>query len=170
MFRVSIASLDFGSHTVTEYPSPEDLGLAPDAFSDVEVTIALDVGDKRVLADFDVAALANLTCDRTLEPFDERIEGRHTVLFVSPELAPDGGETDSLKILPAEAVEVDLTEPVRDTLLLAVPLRKVSPAAQAEPLPTTFGAPANDSGSGPDHWAALRTLASGSDDAPNPSD
>ena len=55
-----------------------------------------------------------------------------------------------------------MTEAVRDTLVLAVPARKVAPGAEDLDLPTVFGAPAAEAAIDP-RWEALRSLRSDDD-------
>ncbi len=156
MFRVHIASLPVGIHQETLRPTAEDLELDPDVFSDLEVRLLLDVAERRVLATYTAAATARLECDRTLAMYDQPVEGDHSVLFSSDAPSTDDDEVFALS---DDAVEIDLTEPVRDTLLLALPLRRVSPEARAAELPTAFGGPAEDEPAD-DRWAALQALRS----------
>ena len=166
MFRVPIAHLSDGLHTETLSPSADEVGLDPSVFSDVTVELRLDVRDRRVLAAFDVRATATLECDRTLEMYPQPLEGRHAVLFVPPGSASlDGDGDEDVLPLPSDATELDLTAPVHDTLLLAVPLRRVSPAGEALELETQYGA--DDTEAERDtRWDALRAL--GSDSPPRP--
>lgn len=153
MFRVRIAHLAIGLHQETDHPSADDLGLDPEVFSDIAVDLRIDVADRRVLVAFTVSATARLTCDRTLDLYDQPVEGDHAVLF-SADTPPDDEE---VFLLADDDQELDLTAPVHDTLMLALPLRRVSPAAQAAEIPTKFGGPSEDEPAD-DRWAALRAL------------
>ncbi len=167
MFRVRLASLPDGLHQETHCPTADDLGLDPEVFSDVEVDLRLDVADRRVLAAYTARATARLECDRTLDMYDQPVQADHAVLFSAD--APPEAADDDLQPLPEDALEIDLTGPVHDTLLLALPLRRVSPAAEAAEIPTAFGA-ADDGEAPTDHrWAALRALRSADGD-PDSSD
>ncbi|WP_412068832.1 YceD family protein [Rubrivirga sp. IMCC43871] len=162
MFRVSIASLTDGLHQETAHPTADDLGLDPDVFSDVEVALTLDLSERRVLAAYTARATARLECDRTLDLYDQPVEGSHAVVFTVDAISADDDETLPLE---ADAQEVDLTQSVHDTLLLAVPLRHVSPAAAEAELPTAFGSPSKDEPAD-DRWAALQALRpDGGDDS-----
>ena len=115
MFRVRIASLPDGLHQETLRPSAEALGLDPAVFSGVEVDVTLDVAERRVLAAFTARATARLACDRTLELYDQPVEGAHAVLFSAD--APMADEADDdVQPLPDDAQDLDLTAPVYDTL------------------------------------------------------
>lgn len=163
MLRVRIASLPLGLHQETLRPSADDLGLDPDVFSDLEVDLLLDIAERRVLARYVVRATARLECDRTLAMYDEPVEGEHAVLFSA--LAEPDAEDDDVLPLADDAVEVDLAAPVRDTLLLALPLRRVSPEARDAELPTAFGGP-GEGEPADDRWAALEALRAADDDGP----
>ena len=161
MFRVPISHLPDGLHAETLTPSAEDLGLDPDVFSGIAVALRLDVRDRRVLAAFDVTATATLECGRTLAMYPQPLEGAHSVLFVPP--GPDVSDDDEDVLpLPSDATEIDLTDPVRDTLLLAVPQRHVSPEGEALELETRFGE-ADPDAAGDTRWDALRALRSDDD-------
>lgn len=156
MFRVPIDILPDGAHAETLQPSVEDLKLDAEIFSDIHVDLRLDVNGRRILAMFDTRATARLECDRTLEMYGQPIEGSHAVLFVPPEASGEVEEDDDdVRVLADADTHIDLTEAVRDTLLLAVPLRHVSPAGEALDLQTTFGKAEADSDS---PWAALQAL------------
>lgn len=164
MLRVDLTALDDGLHEMELTPSPADLGLDPEVFSDIAVALQLDVAERRVRAAFATRAVATLECDRTLAEYQEQVEGAHEVLFTD---RPIGEEDEDVYPLPDHPPEVDLTEPVRDTLLLALPLRRVAPDAEEAEIPTRFGGP-GEGEPADDRWAALRQLRGElSDDDPD---
>lgn len=167
MLRIEINALPDGLHEQTVRPDAEAIGLDPAVFSEVEVDVRLDVADRRVLAAFDARAVATLACDRTLVEYRQPVAGSHTVLFVPPEVLPPGTEPDeSVVPLPDDAPAIDLAEPVRDTLVLALPARRLAPGAETLDLPTVFGADLDAEGRPVDtRWDALRNLRDGDDAA-----
>ena len=162
MLRVRIAPLSDGLHTEALAPTAGDLDLDPALFSDVAVEMQLAVATRQIVASFAVSATAHLVCDRTAEPFDQAVRGEHTVLIVAPDAPLAATDDEDVVVAADEASHADLTGPVRDTLMLALPLRRISPAAEALDLPTAFGRPADDAD---DRWAALGALRT-PDDAP----
>ncbi|MEO0557328.1 MAG: DUF177 domain-containing protein [Bacteroidota bacterium] len=160
VFRVPIDTLSDGVHVEALQPSAADLDLDPEVFSDIDVSLRLDVNDRRILAMFDTRATAQLECDRTLKMYGQPIEGSHAVLFVPPEASSeaDGGDDDEVRVLADTDTHLDLTDAVRDTLVLAIPLRHVSPEGEAMEVQTTFGDDSDDS-----PWSALRALGSDAD-------
>lgn len=164
MLRVDITPFDTGIHHIELTPSPEDIELDPDTFRDILVEARLDCHKDRILIAFDVSATAQLTCDRTLKPYEESLVGEYSVLFAPPPMAgQEGGEDDPYgEVLPLEPGdrEIDLTTPVRDTLLLAVPQRQIAPGAEEEDITTQFGDAETDDAIDP-RWQKLRELQSG---------
>ncbi len=159
MLSIKITPLGLGVHTFELHPTAEDLGLDPERFSEAEVRLRLERSTDRILVRFDASALARLECDRTLALFDQRLEGSYTVLFAPPEhlRAAESAHDDVRPLLPADQ-EIDLTEPVRDTLLLAVPARCIAPGAEAAELPLRFGSEAEGQERLDPRWEKLRTL------------
>lgn len=160
MLQIKITALELGVHTFELEPTPEAIGLEADRFSDIRVDVRLERGVDQILASFTASAVATLECDRTLQLFEQRIRGSYVVLFASPELieqSDDGGDGQDIRpLLPADQ-EIDLAGPVRDTLLLAIPTRKIAPGAEALDLPTQFGAPTGEDAVDP-RWEALKGL------------
>ena len=161
MLRIDIQPLSNGVHELDLTPSPEDLDVDAASFSDIHVDVRLDISLSRIYVQFTVSASAMLTCDRTLVDFTRRIDGSHAVVFVPPKDIDADDEDDNLFPLEKGVEEIDLTEIIRDTLLLAVPIRKIAPGAEDEELPTSFGEP--DEEDIDPRWKALKGLASDSD-------
>jgi uncharacterized protein len=160
MLPVDLSPLSNGQHDLVLTPEPEALDLDPEAFSDIEVHARLDyhnydVQHRRLVVRLGASATARLECDRTLAPYEERISGEHTALFS----ATADPEDEEVTLLGPDEQAVDLAEAVRETLLLALPMRRVAPEARDLPIDTTFGAHTDPDGTPIDpRWEALRSL------------
>ena len=159
MLELSIAALQPGTHTFHLHPPPEALDLDPAEFSDLEVEAHLDLQPRQALVNLDASATAHLVCDRTLVPFDQDIQGSHTFLFTSSPPSENTDLLDDVRPFSPDDLSLDLTEAVRDTLLLALPLRRIAPEAEDLDLQTEFGLPADGDNTDP-RWEALRHLSS----------
>lgn len=157
MVFLDLIPLKPGRHVLSLTPTADDLALEPGMFSDIHVEIELDLKDEQALVGFSAHAVAALTCDRTLKPFSLPVSGSHSVLFVAAGKNLEDSFNDSLQPLPEPGEPLDLTRPIRDTLLLALPVRRVAPGADAEELPSVFGE--GDDTTDP-RWEALRSLQS----------
>ena len=80
--------------------------------------------EKNILCKVYLKTVAHYTCDRCLEPFDNPLEFNFELLFRS---GKDKLETDEEDVvnLPAETVEVDLTERVIENLILEIPMKVI---------------------------------------------
>ncbi|MEZ4700543.1 MAG: DUF177 domain-containing protein [Rhodothermales bacterium] len=128
-------------------------------FRDISLHVRLDVQPDNVYVRITARGTARLICDRTVVPYDEAVSGDYAMLFVTRGAmdAQDDTMDDVVDLAPDED-EIDITEPVRDTLLLALPQRRVAPGADDEELPLQFGAPADPEENHDPRWDALRTL------------
>lgn len=161
MLTIDITSLPEGIHHLELDPSPGDVNLDPATFDDVRLDVVLQHHRDRILVKLQATATAELTCDRTLRPYDQAIEGAYNVLFGPPSMVgQEGEEFDEVRPLDSSDREIDLTDVVRDTLLLAIPQRRVAPDAEDEPITQTFGDTSEESDEGPadPRWNELQKL------------
>ena len=162
MLRVDLAPFDDGLHEMELDPTAADLDLDPEVFRDIAVALRLDVHDRRVRAAYVTRAVATLECDRTLDMYPQPVEGTHEVLFTTSPIAEDA---DDVYPFPEQDQVIDLTQPVRDTILLSLPLRRVSPEAEAQEIQTRFGD--SDEDATDTRWEALRRLLPPDEGAPS---
>ena len=153
MLRIDLRSRDAGYHSITLEPSPEEVGLEPKDLREILVDVRMDYDGKKALLNLTASAVASLVCDRTLVEFEQGIRGEYTVLYTTAE----GDEAvDEVRRLAASDEEIDITEIVRDTLLLAIPVRKLAPGAEEADIPVAFGQPAEEDID--PRWEALKAL------------
>jgi len=167
MLRIDLTPFEPGVHRLALTPEAATLDLDPERFADIRVDVLIDYDLDQAFVSLDASAAATLECDRTLVRFEQSIEGSYRLLFASPALGGDRREAgdkddfEEVRVLDPAARQLDLTDVVRDTLLLAVPARKVAPGAEDEAIPTVFGAPDDEEPSIDPRWEALRALRSG---------
>lgn len=153
MLRIDLRSLEAGYHEMSLEPAPADAGLDSDGFRDLLVEVGLDYDGKKALVMIKASAIASLICDRTLVTFDQSIKGEYSLLFSPNE---EGESEDEIRLISSTDEELDITDIVRDTLLLAIPARKIAPGANEAEIPVAFGAP-SDEDIDP-RWEALKAL------------
>jgi len=161
MLKIKITHLKPGVHEFAFDPEPEDLDLEAEQFSDINVGVRLDYHEDRILVQLQTAAVATLECDRTLQLYDQAVTGSYTMLFGPPDIVEtdEGGVSDVQVLYPSDQ-EIDLTDAVRETILLSLPVRRIAPGAEDIEIPTTFGALKNKDGKEIDpRWEALRKLS-----------
>ena len=168
MVHLEIGGFKSGGRSLSYELTADDLDLAPEEFEELAADIDLDREADRILVRLSVSGTAHLICDRTSEPFAQEVRGTHTLLFVPHDRVESLGDDsdDIIGFDPTDTV-LDVTDAVRDTLLLSVPVRKIAPGAEELEIPTRFG----DSGQDIDpRWEALKALQAQPEDAPTESD
>jgi uncharacterized protein len=162
MLRIDLTPFSNGVHHLTLKPDAQALDLNRDRFADIQVDTTLDIRHDQVLVTIKATAVATLECDRTLVLFEQPIGGTYSLLFTSPSRMPAKDEEDpfaEMQVLHPADRTIDLTNAVRDTLMLAIPVRKVAPEAEDQEIPTAFGVP-EDASATDLRWEALKTLRS----------
>lgn len=168
MLQIDIRSLKVGYHEFNLTPMPEEVELDPDLFQDLRVDVGMDFDGKKALVTLDCSAVVVLVCDRTQVQFEQPVKGRYSVLFAPSTGGNDESDEKNVRVLEASDEDIDITAEVRDTVLLAIPTRKVAPGAEDAEIPTVFG---NLSESEIDpRWEALRELKEQADWHEDPDD
>ncbi|MCU0331650.1 MAG: DUF177 domain-containing protein [Candidatus Kapabacteria bacterium] len=170
MVTISIQGLHDGVHPIDMSVPVGDIdGLGDEFRGDVHISGDITRNGKRMHLDVDVAAVAHLICDRSLEEYDEPIQCELSLDVVvdnelaikqasSPERMEDIiGVRDDQKVLL-------ISEDIRQELMLALPMRKVAPQWRDRDLSELYPS-AHESSSDrdannvvDDRWAALRSL------------
>ncbi len=160
MLQIDIQNLAVGLTELELTPSAEDVDLDPDVFSDIRVQARIDFDTHEAVVSLACFAVASLTCDRTVVDYEQPVSGKFTVLFVPSNRASgeEGESSQEVRPLLATDEEIEITDIVRDTLLLSIPIRKIAPGAVDVDVPTEFGTP-KESELDP-RWEALRALSS----------
>lgn len=112
-------------------------GLVPEFSDTVSVVGTVQRVGRKVHVTYTVTANATLVCDRSLEEFTELIS-----VHVSLDYAFDGElynrqlgtevEPDEIRGLREDAQEIDLTDDVRQDLVVALPMKRISPRYRSE--------------------------------------
>lgn len=160
MVTIDITDLSSGIHHLELTPSAEAAALDPATFTDLYVEAELQCHRDRILVKLRATATAELTCDRTLQDYRQPVEGDYNLLFGPPAMVgQEGEEFEEVRPLDPTDREIDLTDVVRDTLLLSLPQRRIAPGAEDEPISREFGAPDDESEEPVDpRWSELRKL------------
>ena len=148
MIKFDLSALQGGSFEV----SASDLGLDQAKFSEIRVHLEAEQLDRGVRVALEVHAKARLECDRTLREFVAPVTNVHEMLLCTyGQKPPEEDMVERVELEPKQRI-FDLTEIIRDTLMLAIPARKVAPEAEELQIQTVFGAPDTEADQ---RWSAL---------------
>ncbi len=173
MIDISIVGIRDGNHPFTiETPVSDIPGLAPEFIGTVRTEGVLRKLGSRYTVEADVEGTARLTCDRSLEEFDEPLVASIDLQYVvDHDLAVQQRgriadlDDEEVRGLREEDKVIDITEDVRQVLTLSIPFRKVAPAYRDKELEDIHPAMRErgttpEDGSEPvdERWAALKNL------------
>lgn len=107
--------------------SSEDVAIEEVPFEEGYLELDFERLHDSIKVIFFVGGIARLTCDRSLEVFDYPISRSYTVLFRVDHVVDVEDEFTAARKLDLNKNKLDLTEMVRETILLEVPIKKLHP-------------------------------------------
>ncbi len=138
-------------------------GIVPEYQSEISITgVAVRQG-RKIHVSYTVEANADLVCDRSLEPYQEKIIVQSDLSFaldsdlyhrqLNTEVEPD-----EVRGIREEATEIDLSDDVRQDLAVALPMKRVSPKYQDVPLTDIAPLPSYNN-EVDERWEPLRKIS-----------
>ncbi|MEE9226071.1 MAG: DUF177 domain-containing protein [Bacteroidota bacterium] len=119
--KFSIANLSDGINDCALTAEPNDLGLAENFAAKVKVRLTVDKSNRELYLRARVATEARFHCDRCLEEFTQKLENSYRMFYVYSEDESPKHERDEVTVIAPETSSIDISEDVRQYLLLAVP-------------------------------------------------
>lgn len=155
MVKIELKGLKDGVHIQKFEVAPDSLDLPEDIFaSPVAVKTILELQGDNITVEYSAVTTAKLVCDRTLEQFDYELNADQVVFAFLKDQETTKEQTEIVEV-DRKYEEINLSENIRDSIMLAIPLRKVSPGAEDKELPVIFG---KDPNAIDERWEALRKL------------
>ena len=159
MITFKLNEIPEGKTSRTVKVSPEELELSSLDVTDVMLHIDFIKTESTLQLFFDVEAEAQLVCDRSLERFPSRLQGKYRVIFDSGILEEEDGDEDAVRFLDVSKDVIDITKEVRDTLMLSVPAKKLHPRFyDEEGNPSSFSKRYPETEFTDPRWDALKKL------------
>src|SRR5690606_39102521 len=96
----------------------------------LQVKLTLDKSESMIIADFVIKGSVELTCDRSLEEFDEEIDLEENLIFkYGSEFAE---VSEDVITIPKDTHQLDVSQYVYEFIGLAVPMKKLHPKFREE--------------------------------------
>jgi uncharacterized metal-binding protein YceD (DUF177 family) len=96
----------------------------------LDAVVVLDKHETFIEADFTIKGTVRLTCDRSLEPFDEILDLQKKVVF---KFGDNPGEvSDEIIIVSREETSLELGQLMYEFIVIAIPIKKLHPRFRAE--------------------------------------
>jgi uncharacterized protein len=121
--KISLANLSDGIHTFHFSAEASDIGLEERVSRDLAVDVTLDKSNRELLLRAEISTWGRLTCDRCIDEFEHELQGRFQIVCLYDERERSQFQDDEVHILDPGASVIDITDDVRQLVLLAVPLK-----------------------------------------------
>lgn len=105
----------------------EDLDLSPYTFKGGEMEIDFYRTLHFIRVNFDVHAIVEIQCDRSLEYFDKPVEADYEVVFKVDVQEETEDENGAVRRFNFSTNTISIEEEVRDTIMLQIPIKKLHP-------------------------------------------
>ena len=121
--KIRISGLSNGLHEFHLIHEPIAIGLVESFLKPVEIDAQIDKTANQVYLKAEIRTSGNFQCDRCLDEFEQPISTSYQVFYVYNDV--DGGKAspDEFQIIRPDTVYINLTEDIRQTVLLSVPLK-----------------------------------------------
>src|SRR5579862_2972343 len=120
---IRISKLSDGIHEYHFNVEPAVLALAEEFREPVKIDLRLDKSHRQISATANIATSAAFSCDRCTEGFTRPVASKYAMVFVSDETDAGGLPEDQVALIDMNSPELDLTDDMRQSIELAVPLK-----------------------------------------------
>jgi uncharacterized metal-binding protein YceD (DUF177 family) len=127
MISLKISDLPMGKSTYRRSVDAEDLQLEGIPLKEGVLVIDIERMVASIKVDFNITGYAQLVCDRSLDIFDYPIDASYAVLFRPDQQQDVEDEYLTVKKLDLNKNKIDVTNEIRETILLEIPIKKLHP-------------------------------------------
>jgi len=121
--RIRISQLSHGLHEYHLTAEAAEIGLGENFRRVVNVDAVLDKTPRQIFLKVDLNTSGAFQCDRCIEDFEQPVSGRYTMFYVYDDLDTATYPADEVQVITPDTPVIDLSEDVRQTVLLSVPLK-----------------------------------------------
>lgn len=121
--RIQVAGLSNGVHLYHFEAAGSDLGLAEGFRQPISVDISLNKEGTQIFLKASVHTGATFICDRCLSEFSGELDTQYKMYYVSDPSEGDRFDPSEVQVISPSLNAIDIAEDVRQTILLAVPLK-----------------------------------------------
>lgn len=123
--KISLIGLADGLHSFNSVEKLAELGVEnqPHLHEDVKIQIDLEKRSPHYFIKNRVQVRGRFACDRCMDEFDHTVSGELRTVFSSDKEMAATNEVDDIHYLAPDAKEIDLTDEMRETILLAMPMK-----------------------------------------------
>jgi DUF177 domain-containing protein len=121
--KINISNLSEGKHEYQLSESSEELGLKENFFGSIKVNAEVEKSSRQIFLRAQVAARAKFQCDRCLDMFDRSLTTGYKAVYMWNTNDAHAGEMDDVHFLTRDTNIINISDDVKQYLLLSVPLK-----------------------------------------------
>jgi len=121
--RIQVGSLSEGTHQYRFRPRASELGLSESFTGEVSVDVTLEKTGSQIFLSAIVSTGGTFSCDRCTGLFEYPLAAAYRMCYMSEGSEAIEMDTAEAQPLPADSGIIDISDDVRQTVLLAVPLK-----------------------------------------------
>ena len=124
--KINIGALSDGSQQIELAADYKELNLEKDFLrSNINISLDLFKSVHQLDVKVKVSGTLNFDCDRCLENFDKPFESAFEIVYVQKAMREHEIDEEFIRSYNPSMQTVDLTNDIRETVILSVPMRKV---------------------------------------------
>ncbi len=123
LLKIRISQLANGLHQYHFSSNSSEIGLESNFKKAVLVDVSLDKATRQIYLKSDVVTSGFFQCDRCLDEFEQNVSSHFNMFYVYDELDSGRFPADEVQVISLDTLYIDLTEDVRQVVMLAIPLK-----------------------------------------------
>jgi len=123
----NIVEITEGESRQDKILEPEDLDLSPYTFIGGGIEIHFNRQRQFIEVNYEVRGGVELTCDRSLKPFEHPVETTYSVIFKTDVQQETEDENGAVRRFNFSNNTFSIEKEVRDSVLLKIPIKKIHP-------------------------------------------
>lgn len=120
--KIQVGGLSEGVHKYHFDVQAPEVGLGEE-FSEVHADVVLDKAVNQIALNVAIHTAAAVSCDRCTAPFASPVEAKYRMHYLWNGEDASQYDVAEVQVIPQGSTIIDITEDVRQTVLIAVPLK-----------------------------------------------
>jgi uncharacterized metal-binding protein YceD (DUF177 family) len=127
MEKINIANLSEGQHIFEFMPESEELEIDQPKIEELKLNVILSKTGTQLILDAEITGRFCLSCDRCIEMYDQPFEQKFEIVYKYDFTGEQENTDDNIKFISPKTIFIDISNEVRDYILLSVPMKAVPP-------------------------------------------
>jgi uncharacterized protein len=122
--KIRISGLDNGTYTYDFEGKIDDTDLEEPFYDKYRTEVVLTKFDDQMILEASTISDARFTCDRCGVDYQRNVESKYKMVYMFTNVIDSKQEADITYLSP-DTININITDDVRDYLILAVPMKKL---------------------------------------------